>query len=162
MDVVCDALAGSSRSVASILAEGYQGHAMPLFSVMSRWLTEEGDEAQALRNQYARAKEAQADYMAEELAELHNKAWVPVLSDDGRVLMDGAGKPLMTVDKASAAVVRLEADNKKWLMSKLRPKKYGDKLELDGKLQHDHHHTMDPEQARRMAAMLLKGAPEGP
>lgn len=42
------------------------------------------------------------------------------------------GSIVRTVNKASAAAVRLEADNKKWLMGKLRPKKYGDKIQVGG------------------------------
>lgn len=69
--------------------------------------------------------------MAEELAELHNKAWVPAYDMEGNPLMNASGVPLMTVDKASAAIVRLEADNKKWLMGKLKPRKYGDKVQTE-------------------------------
>ena len=66
--------------------------------------------------------------MAEELAELHEKAWVPMIDEEtGEPIRDKDGRVLRYVDKSSAAVVRLEAENKKWLMGKLRPKKYADK-----------------------------------
>lgn len=127
MDIVCDYIASTSKSIASILAAGHDGNTLPRYATVARWLAEQDENgANPLRDQYARAKEAQADYMAEEMAELHNKAWVPLLDDDGKpIIIDG--KPLMTVDKSSAAIVRLEAENKKWLMGKLRPKKYADK-----------------------------------
>lgn len=129
MDVVCNAIASSSKSIASILAEGYEGHALPEYVTISKWIAEEKSGLEnEYRKMYARAKEAQAEFMAEELAELHNKAWVPVLDPETGMPMMVGGKPVMTVDKASAALVRLEAENKKWLMAKLKPKRYGDKV----------------------------------
>lgn len=75
-------------------------------------------------------------------------------------------KALITLESAcdpfELARAKEMAQHYRWRASKTAPRDYGDKLELDGKLQHDHHHTMNPEQARRMAAMLLKDAPEGP
>lgn len=96
----------------------------PHMSNVLRWLADE--EKADFRGQYARAREAQADAMAEDLVDLHEKAWVPVMIGDTPLIIDG--KPVMTVNKASAAAVRLEAENKKWLMGKLKPKKYGDKI----------------------------------
>lgn len=127
MDILCNAIASSSKSITTILAAGHDGNTLPDYATIARWLAADNDGAQALCDQYARAKEAQAEFMAEELAELHNKAWIPVLDEDGRPVYSN-GEPLMTVDKASAAIVRLESDNKKWLMGKLKPKRYGDKV----------------------------------
>lgn len=129
MDIVCNAIASSSKSIASILAAGHDGYTLPEYATVARWLGEEDAEGRnPLRDQYARAKEAQADYMAEELAELHEKAWVPMIDEEtGAPIRDKDGRVLRYVDKSSAAVVRLEAENKKWLMGKLRPKKYADK-----------------------------------
>ena len=129
MAAVCNAIASSSKSITTILAAGHEGHPLPDYATFARWLGEKDESgANPLRDQYARAKEAQAEVMAEELAELHNKAWVPVMDPETGQPMFFDGKPLMTVNKESAAVVRLEADNKKWLMGKLKPKKFGDKV----------------------------------
>ena len=128
MDVVCNALASSSKSIKTVLSEGYEGKGLPDYATLSRWLEDDA----SLCNRYARAKEAQADFLAEELVELHNKAWVPVLDDLGAPMLDAQSRPYMVVDKSSVAVVKLEADNKKWLMEKLKPKKYGSKLALGG------------------------------
>lgn len=129
MDIVCNAIATSAKSISTILGQGFNGVTLPDYATFARWLGEPG--ADALRDQYARAKDAQADFMGEEMIELHAKAWVPVLNSDGLPIMVN-DKPLMTVDKASAALVRLEAENKKWLMGKLKPKKYGDRTTLAG------------------------------
>lgn len=128
MDIVCNAIASSSRSVTTILEAGYQGWPLPDYSTFARWIAEKKEGDNPLAALYRSAKEAQADYMAEELTELHNKAWVPLLDKSGDLIFGPDGRMVMTVNKASAAIVRLEADNKKWLMGKLRPKRYGDKI----------------------------------
>ena len=67
---------------------------------------------QGLSDQYARAREEMLDSQAEELEAIGNHA--------------AAAETAVQV-----AGLRLKADNRKWLLSKLAPKKYGDKLEID-------------------------------
>lgn len=123
MSVVCGRIASSSKSLMKVLAEPHEGNRLPDITAIMDWLRDDEQIAQ----QYARSKAEQADFMGEEFIELHQKAWIPVMVDGVPLIVDG--KPLMTVCPASAAAVRLEADNKKWLMGKLRPKKYGDRIE---------------------------------
>lgn len=107
---------------------------MPNKATVFRWLAK-AEEAGALeglrvfRDQYARAHEAKADTLVDQIGEIHEKAWVPFEVDGVPLVVDG--KPVMTVDKASAAAARLEADNKKWLAMKLAPKKYGEKVQAE-------------------------------
>ena len=61
---------------------------------------------ESFRNQYARAKEIQLEQMA----------------DDIQTIADSA-------DKEDYNVARLRVDSRKWLLSKLVPKKYGDRVE---------------------------------
>jgi hypothetical protein len=74
---------------------------------------------------YARARDAQADYLAEEILEI---------ADDGKndwvERQDGSA----AVNNEAVQRSRLRVDARKWLMSKLMPKKYGEKLELGGDL----------------------------
>lgn len=74
---------------------------------------------------YARAKVQQMDYMAEEIIEI---------ADDGRndlmTVYNAAGEPKEVEDKEVLNRSRLRVDSRKWLMSKLAPKKYGDKVLL--------------------------------
>lgn len=68
-------------------------------------------------DQYTRAKEESSEAMYEELADLGEEA----------IDLSQAVDP-----KASNAVVsavKLKADNLKWMMSKMKPKKYGDKID---------------------------------
>lgn len=87
---------------------------MPGQTTVYRWL----DENEEFRKQYARARELQADHYAEEIVDIA----------DGR----DDWKP--TADEAAQAIVRdpqrdrLRIDARKWVASKLAPKKYGDKI----------------------------------
>jgi hypothetical protein len=101
------ALGNSLRSVCK--ADG-----MPDVSTVFDWLHKYDDFAK----QYAWAKEESADAMAEEILDL---------SDEGRqVISSGAEKK----SSAYAQIVRLQVDTRKWIMSKMKPKKYGDKMDL--------------------------------
>lgn len=73
------------------------------------WVAED----KALAEQYAGARARLLDVQAEELEEIG----------------DQAAKAETAVEVAG---LRLKSDNRKWLLSKLAPKKYGDKLELAG------------------------------
>lgn len=77
-----------------------------------RWL----DKDPELRRKYARAREDQADFLADEINDLSDEA--AKLEKDG-------------FDNARVQAYRLRIDSRKWSASKLRPKKYGDKLEVD-------------------------------
>jgi uncharacterized transporter YbjL len=88
-----------------------------------RWL----ESNETFREQYARAREAQADTLADEILEI---------SDDGsNDWMTRAGKDQELAWQLNGEHVqrsRLRVDSRKWFASKVAPKKYGDKLELAG------------------------------
>lgn len=73
--------------------------------------------------QYARAREAQADKLAEEALQI---------SDDGRsdTYVDGDGN--VKTDTEVIQRSKLRVDTRKWLASKMAPKKYGDKVAIGG------------------------------
>lgn len=73
--------------------------------------------------QYARAKEAQMDRYAEEILEIADDAtndWMQNKHGD------------KTLDAEHVQRSRLRVDSRKWLMSKLAPKKYGEKVQIGG------------------------------
>ena len=72
--------------------------AMPAMSTVFKWLTEQP----TFSEQYARAREEQAESMADEIVSIADNA-------------------------EDAAKARLQIDARKWVASKLKPKKYGDK-----------------------------------
>jgi hypothetical protein len=83
-------------------------------STFSRWV----DNDATLAENYTRAREDLIERMAQEVIELSD-------SDVG-FLPDGKK------DWAAVQKHKLQVDTRKWLLSKLAPKKYGDKIEVSG------------------------------
>lgn len=111
---ICDRLS-SGRSLRSIT----QDEDMPVISTVFLWLSKHEE----FSKQYARAREAQADAMLEEIL---------VIADDGTgdSWVDDEGVERVNQDVIGRS--RLRVDARKWAMSKMAPRKYGDKLELSG------------------------------
>nr|WP_246307956.1 hypothetical protein [Chitinibacter bivalviorum] len=81
-----------------------------------RWL----DRHEEFRGKYARAREIQADTLADEIISI---------SDDGLndTYVDDKGNQRTDYDVVARSKLRVDA--RKWYASKLAPKKYGDKIE---------------------------------
>lgn len=88
---------------------------MPGKSTVMRWLSAHKE----FRDQYARAREIQAETMAEDILQI---------ADDGTndTYTDTEGNERTNQDVIARS--RLRVDTRKWLMSKMAPKKYGDKI----------------------------------
>lgn len=108
-DRICAELS-VGRSLRSICREDWAPSTQTVF----RWLRQHDE----FRDQYARAKEESADAMAEEIAEIADIP--PAYGPDGKI------------DNGDVQNRRLQIDTRKWLASKLKPKKYGDKVQVDG------------------------------
>lgn len=96
-DVICSRLA-QGESLRRIC----QDRDLPSLQTVMNWLAKNGDFVE----QYARAREAQADHFVDEIVEIAD-----------------------TEGDANKARVRIDA--RKWVAGKQRPKKYGDKLVAD-------------------------------
>ena len=123
MDYVCDALATSSRGLGNIIKSGGEEFkAFPTYSTIMKWLSED----EALSDRYARAKEAQADYMADEMLDI---------ADDGRndwmKRHQANGESVEVVNSEVIQRSKIRIDTRKWLASKLKPKKYADKVQTE-------------------------------
>jgi hypothetical protein len=113
---ICEHIANGNSMRTICAADG-----MPAPATVYRWLIER----EAFQEQYARARERQADFYAEEIIQI---------SDDG-------ANDTYATDTGEAtnhdviARSRLRVDARKWYASKLAPKKYGEKItqELTGK-----------------------------
>lgn len=86
-------------------------------------LLEENDE---FANQYACACEDRSDYIFEEILEIADQKNADVKVVDGQAVINGN-----TVQRS-----RLQVDARKWMLGKMNPKKYGEKLDLTGALDH--------------------------
>lgn len=82
------------------------------------------DSTNERKKQYTRACEERADALFMKLSELIN-------DPEYGVVVDEYGN--RRIDNGSVNKRKLEIDTLKWQISKLAPKKYGDKLELDNK-----------------------------
>jgi hypothetical protein len=96
---------------------------MPDKATVLRWLTKGGP----FRDQYTRAREDQVEHYADEIIDIADNT----VSDSQRD--------------------RLRVDTRKWLMGKLAPKKYGERItqEVTGAVHHEHEHRVSPEQVKR-------------
>lgn len=126
------------EKVCELLAEGKslrqiaQIKGMPKPGLVCKWLAAE--ENAAFREQYARAREAQADTLADETLDI-------VDAKDGDVQRD-----------------RLRFDQRRWYTSKVAPKKYGDRTELTGAGGKDLIPETSDTQAARLIAFILARA----
>lgn len=103
---------------------------MPSTATVMRWLAD--DSKAAFREQYARAREAQADLLAEEILSIADEECTMVRADKhGSNDDDGEGHTEVVFDSTAVARNRLRVDARKWLASKMAPKKYGDKLQAE-------------------------------
>ena len=93
---------------------------------------------EVLRDQYARAREQQADAIFDEILDIADQSTPE------------------TVQQA-----RLQIDARKWMAGKLRPKKYGDKLELSGDPGAPIKHEISADEAFARLASRLAGAATG-
>lgn len=91
---------------------------MPSMSAVFRWLRDYDD----FKEQYARACEERTEAMAEDIIDIADEA-----SRDFIETEDGRQIPNNEAIQRS----KLRVDTRKWLMAKMKPKKYGDKLEVD-------------------------------
>ncbi|CAA0144195.1 conserved hypothetical protein [Tenacibaculum maritimum] len=104
------------------LRKTLQPRDMPSSQTFYKWLEE--DEEKSKR--YARACEMRADFYVDEMLEIADEsnadAWV---GDDGVTRIDG-----QAVQRS-----KLMVDTRKWIASKLHPRKYGNKVDVtsDGK-----------------------------
>lgn len=96
---------------------------MPCTASVFLWLIQHPE----FSDQYARAREAQADSLADELLDIADDStndWIDRETRSGRIIR--------VVDEEAIGRSRLRVDTRKWIASKLKPKKYGEKLELGG------------------------------
>ena len=78
----------------------------------------EMDDRPDLNNQYAKARESMMEKIASDIMRI---------ADEPAPLT-----PAGATDSGAVAQKRLQVDTRKWLLSKLAPKKYGDRLEVAG------------------------------
>lgn len=116
-DLICGLIA-EGQSVRKIC----QLPDMPVISTVMLWVAKgnRGVEPYVLfSEQYARAMDDRTEYWAEEIIDIaDNDSEDEIFTEDGKRVQNGE----------FIARSRLKIDSRKWLMGKLKPKKYGDKI----------------------------------
>lgn len=108
-DHICACLA-EGRSMRSVCRD----EGMPDLSTVFRWLrTNDG-----FREQYARATEERGEALADEIVDIADMPPAYKTTAEGT-----------SIDPADVANRKLQIDTRKWVASKLKPKKYGDQVE---------------------------------
>lgn len=130
-DQICEHLA-DGRSLRDICMDAD----MPARSTVFKWLGQN----QTFADQYARAREAQADLMADEILEIADDS-----THDTKYTDSGEQPNAEWISRS-----RLRVDARKWLASKMAPKKYGDRIEQNhsgeiGLTVHVHRGSKSPE-----------------
>ena len=112
---ICERIA-EGKSLRSICV----ANDMPTISTVFRWLAA----SESFQERYALAKKVQADVFADEIIDLADtpKKGVKKVTKDGKV---------ETTEADMIEHRRLQIDARKWMISKLAPKKYGDKTQLE-------------------------------
>lgn len=82
-------------------------------STVFQWLCDD----KSFSDKYARAKEEQADTLADEIIDL---------SDEAAILDSNP-----SLASAAVQAARLRVDARKWVAAKLKPKKYGDRVQAE-------------------------------
>lgn len=110
---ICCAL-GEGNSLVDICA----AENMPTRSTIYLWLAEHKE----FSDMYARAREEQADTLADEIVHIADTPMLGVKKKTGK-----DGTEITEGDMIEHR--RLRVDARKWVAAKLKPKKYGDKIE---------------------------------
>jgi hypothetical protein len=119
-DAICERLA-DARSLRSICLDDD----MPSQSTVFRWLSDE--RFASFREQYTRAREAQADALFDEILDIADDGsndWMERKDDDG-------GNIGWRENGEALRRSQLRVDARKWIAGKLRPKVYGEKATVD-------------------------------
>lgn len=117
-DEICDLIITSNKSLAKILIENEH---LPKYSTIYKWLKNN----ESFAKQYARAKEDQADFLADEILEIADSS-----EKDTMQIVGKNGELIEVENKEWVNRSRLRVDSRKWVASKLKPKKYGDTVDV--------------------------------
>ena len=147
-DLICNRLAGGMS-----LREICRDDTMPGRETVRRWLRDDPE----FRGLHAQARQEQMDALGEEILEIIDDA-----SNDWMDRNDGHGGTTRVPDPEVVARSRLRMQGRQGLMSKLAPRKYGDKLAVGGDADAPPVKVSltDGELARKLVFLMTKGVNE--
>lgn len=127
-DEICELIVSGFSLKAICALEGF-----PSITTVLRWVEANDD----FRRQYARSQSLKMEHLAEELMEISDDG-----SNDYMEQRRKNGEVFIGHNQDHIQRSRLRVDTRKWLMSKLAPKKYSEKVVLSGDedspIKHEH------------------------
>lgn len=117
-DVICERMVCGKDDKPESLRSICRDDGMPALGTVMRWLAKYPE----FREQYASAREAQSEVHQEELLEISDNC-----TDDVQMLLGSEDVGMGRINHSAIARAKLQIDTRKWVMSKMAPKKYGDK-----------------------------------
>lgn len=121
-DAICERIA-DGESLRAICRD----EAMPSKATVFRWLVEYPD----FETKYAHAREAQADALVDEIVSIADEEVTMIRADKHKPGADEDAQVEVVFDQTAVARNKLRVAARQWTAEKLRPKKYGPKLEID-------------------------------
>ena len=117
-NIICNRIAEGESLREIVKTEG-----MPDRTTVYDWLLKD----EVFANQYMRAREEQADTLADEILAIADESpEIDVIRDKHGAVVD------IKIDSGYVAYQRQRIDARKWVASKLKPKKYAENIKLSG------------------------------
>lgn len=113
---ICTRLS-QGESIRKISADEHMPPSSTIYNWLCQAVRQDKPELKEFLEQYRIAREAQAEFFFEEIKEIGDEASTIIVGDDKS-------------DGARVQAAKLRVDVRKWAMSKIAPKKYGDKLDV--------------------------------
>lgn len=109
---------------------------MPAMSTVFLWLGQD-DKAEFLE-QYTRAREQRVDAMFEDMQEIADEARLDYVET-----RDKAGNPKLILNTENISRSKLRIETRQWMLARMAPKKYGDKMQVESKVDITNHYNED-------------------
>lgn len=143
VDFVCNEIA-EGKSLRSVLSCNDN---MPARNTFLEWIDKDHEKA----NQYARAMELRQEVIFEEILEISDTPQEGVTKKE-----TDKGVEIITSDMTQHR--KLQVDARKWVLGKMNPKKYGERLNQDIEIKRDSIKEMtDEELESRLGEIISRG-----
>ncbi|MDR0215556.1 MAG: hypothetical protein LBJ15_16360 [Comamonas sp.] len=123
------------------------------YTTMLDWINADQSRAEM----YTRAREDRSDKLADEIVAISDESeYAPVTDMSGKTVA-------LVFDKTAVARNKLRVDARKWIAAKLKPRVYGDKVQVDATV--DHKAISDESLLKRLASLgfpVTSIVPKGP
>lgn len=147
---ICSRVAGGES-----LTKVCRDPAMPNRGTVTKYAAGDGPDNQQFAVRYAQARESLLDVYADEMLDISDDGTTDYITKVGR-----NGHEYEAVDQEHIQRSRLRVDTRKWILSKLRPGTYGDKVtaEVTGSVgvTHDISTLSERERMRRFALFMVE------